>query len=95
VAPVPPNTERRFEHAVGQLMDHESKPRVLDRRQARPDLAPHATRRHVVHRDDRAIARTGGHADGEVGAERLVQRIVERGSRPPRLRWPGGWWAPW
>src|SRR6266516_3063785 len=40
---------------------------------------PRAAGRHVVHGDDRAVARPGRDGDGEVGAERLVQRIVERG----------------
>jgi len=60
-------------------MDREAKPGILERRQARPELAPHAAGRHVVHGDDRAVARPGRDGDGEVGAERLVQRIVERG----------------
>jgi len=71
----PTHAEGRLEHAVGQLMDREAKPGILERRQARPSsrrTPPAATSCTV---DDRAVARPGRDRDGEVGAERLVQRI--------------------
>ena len=75
----PADAKARFEHAIREAVHGEPESRVAEGREAGPQLAAHAPGRHIVHRDDGAVAGRGRDADDEVRPEGLVQRIVETG----------------